>query len=76
MRSLFDLGTARWDAVIPSVGYGKTPHGRVLHRFTDLMVPGAERLLVWATLRARRRLTVVSALDDLDPSVGVSQVDL
>ncbi len=68
VRGLGELGPSRWDAVILSVGYGKTPHGRVLHRFPDLMAPGADRLLVSATTRARRRLTLVSALgaDDLD----------
>jgi len=68
VRGLGDLGPSRWDAVILSVGYGKTPHGRVLYRFPDLMAPGADRLLVSATRRARTRLTLVSALgaDDLD----------
>ncbi|WP_347354318.1 AAA domain-containing protein, partial [Intrasporangium sp.] len=57
------------DAVILSVGYGKTPHGRVLHRFGALNEPGGERRLNVAMTRARRRMTVVSALRaaDLDP---------
>lgn len=57
------------DAVILSVGYGKTPHGRVLHRFGALNVEGGERRLNVAVTRARRRMTVVSSLlaDDLDP---------
>jgi hypothetical protein len=58
------------DAIILSVGYGKTPHGRVLHRFGPLNLEGGERRLNVAITRARRRMTVVSALvaSDLDPA--------
>jgi hypothetical protein len=58
------------DAVILSVGYGKTPHGRVLHRFGPLNLEGGERRLNVAITRARRRMTVVSSLTaaDLDPA--------
>jgi REase_MTES_1575/AAA domain/Protein of unknown function (DUF4011) len=58
------------DAIILSIGYGKTPHGRVLHRFGPLNLEGGERRLNVAITRARRRMTVVSsfAADDLDPS--------
>lgn len=58
------------DAIILSVGYGKTPHGRVLHRFGPLNIEGGERRLNVAITRARTRMTVVSALraQDLDPS--------
>ncbi len=58
------------DAVILSIGYGKTPHGRVLHRFGPLNLEGGERRLNVAITRARRRMTVVSsfAAADLDPS--------
>ena len=57
------------DAVILTVGFGRTPHGRVVHRFGVLDSPGGERLLGVGLSRARRRLTVVSCLaaDDLDP---------
>ncbi|MDN5789849.1 MAG: AAA family ATPase [Micrococcales bacterium] len=57
------------DAVIVSIGYGKTPHGRVLHRFGPLSIEGGERRLTVAITRARTRVTVVSSLraDDLDP---------
>ncbi|WP_323098173.1 AAA domain-containing protein [Intrasporangium sp. YIM S08009] len=57
------------DAVILSIGYGKTPHGRVLHRFGPLNIEGGERRLNVAVTRARQRMTVVSALraSDLDP---------
>ncbi|MEO5981027.1 MAG: AAA domain-containing protein [Pedococcus sp.] len=58
------------DAIILSVGYGKTPHGRVLHRFGPLNLEGGERRLNVAITRARRRMTVVSSLlaSDLDPT--------
>ena len=56
------------DAVVLTVGFGRTPHGRVLHRFGRLDAPGGENRLAVAVSRARRRLTVVSCLgaDDLD----------
>ena len=58
------------DAIILSVGYGKTPHGRVLHRFGPLNLEGGERRLNVAVTRARQRMTVVSSLtaEDLDPT--------
>jgi very-short-patch-repair endonuclease len=58
------------DAIILSIGYGKTPHGRVLHRFGPLNIEGGERRINVAITRARSRMTVVSALRaaDLDPS--------
>jgi len=58
------------DAVILSVGYGKTPHGRVLHHFGALNLEGGERRLNVAITRARRRMTVVSSFGagDLDPA--------
>ena len=69
VRSMDELAGEVRDAVILSVGYGKTPHGRLIHSFPALAAPGAERMLVTATTRARRRCTVVSALtvSDLDP---------
>ncbi len=58
------------DAVILAIGYGKTPHGRVLHRFGPLNIEGGERRLNVAVTRARRSMSVVSALvaEDLDPT--------
>lgn len=69
VRSIDVVRSARWDAVILAVGYGTTPHGRVLHRFPDLELPGADRWLRSATTRSRQRLTVVTSLgaDHLDP---------
>ncbi|MEO7129963.1 MAG: AAA domain-containing protein, partial [Dermatophilaceae bacterium] len=58
------------DAIIVSIGYGKTAHGRVLHRFGPLNLEGGERRLNVAITRARTRMTVVSSLraSDLDPT--------
>ncbi|KGM08769.1 DNA helicase, partial [Cellulomonas bogoriensis 69B4 = DSM 16987] len=58
------------EAVVLSVGYGRTPHGRVLHRFGDVSEPGGEALLLEGLGAGRRRLTVVScfAADQLDPA--------
>ncbi|KGN30227.1 DNA helicase [Knoellia sinensis KCTC 19936] len=57
------------DAIILSVGYGKTAHGRVLHRFGPLNMDGGERRLNVAITRAKKRMTVVSSIsaDELDP---------
>ncbi|WP_051297324.1 DUF4011 domain-containing protein [Brevibacterium album] len=58
------------DAVILSLGYGRTRQGRVIHSFGVLSEPGGERCLAAALTRARRRLTVVSAFEaeDFDPA--------
>jgi len=58
------------DVIILAIGYGKTPHGRVLHRFGSLNLAGGERRLNVAITRARRRMTVVSSFraGDLDPA--------
>jgi hypothetical protein len=57
------------DAIILSVGYGKTPDGRLLYRFGPLLTAGGERRLNVAITRARSRMTVVSsfAATDMDP---------
>ncbi|PRI11606.1 AAA family ATPase [Leucobacter massiliensis] len=56
------------DRVIFSIGYGRTPHGRVLSNFGALGRPGGERLLAVAMTRARRAMTIVSCFkpEDLD----------
>lgn len=48
------------DRVIFSVGYGRTPHGRMLSNFGSLARPGGERLLAAGVTRARRSLVIVS----------------
>lgn len=58
------------DRVIFSIGYGRTPHGRVLSNFGALGRPGGEHLLAVAMTRARRAMTIVSCFkpEDLDSS--------
>ncbi|PZP17642.1 MAG: hypothetical protein DI611_00835 [Brachybacterium faecium] len=58
------------DDVIVSVGFGRTPHGRLLHRFGPLSEAGGRKALATVITRARGRTTVVSSIDvqDLDPS--------
>ncbi|MHA7133451.1 hypothetical protein [Oerskovia turbata] len=57
------------DAVVLSVGYGRTPHGRVLHRFGVLNSPGGDAMLLDTLGATRRRLHVVTCFtaSDLDP---------
>jgi hypothetical protein len=57
------------DAIILSVGYGKTADGRLLYRFGPLLTAGGERRLNVAVTRARSRMTVVSSFSatDLEP---------
>lgn len=59
----------RRDAVLLTLGYGKTPHGRVLHRFGAISGPHGAGLLVDAIDAAKKRLTVVSSFSagELDP---------
>jgi hypothetical protein len=54
--------------VIFSIGYGRTPHGRVLSDFGSLGEDGGERLLAVAMTRARRSMVIVSCFkpDDID----------
>ncbi|WP_238992304.1 DUF4011 domain-containing protein [Jiangella ureilytica] len=57
------------DAIILSLGYGRSVDGRILYRFGALGRPGGERRLTAATLCSRERLTVVATFgaDDLSP---------
>lgn len=63
------VGQSR-DRVIFSIGYGRTPHGRVLSNFGALAEPGGERLLAVGMTRARRGMDIVSCFrpDDIDES--------
>lgn len=58
------------DRVIFSIGYGRTPHGRVLSDFGALGAPGGERMLAVAMTRARRSMVIVSCFEpeDIDES--------
>lgn len=63
------IGGDTRDAVIVSLGYGRSVDGRILYRFGALGRPGGERQLAAVASRARERMTVVSTFghDDLSP---------
>ncbi|WP_299298965.1 DUF4011 domain-containing protein [uncultured Brachybacterium sp.] len=50
------------DDIIVSVGFGKTPHSRLLHRFGPLSEAGGRKALATVITRARGRTTVVSSI--------------
>lgn len=54
------------DAIILSVGYGKSANGSLPHRFGPLNQAGGERRLNVAITRARSRMTFVSSFDHND----------
>jgi len=54
------------DRVIFSIGYGRTPHGRLLSNFGSLGEPGGERLLAIGMTRARRSMDIVSCFRPSD----------
>jgi very-short-patch-repair endonuclease len=58
------------DAIILTIGYGKSADGRMLYRFGPVNNDGGERRLNVAITRARARMTVVSSFSaaDLDPA--------
>ncbi|MCU1418366.1 MAG: family ATPase [Schumannella sp.] len=58
------------DRVVFSLGYGRTPHGRVLSDFGPLGQPGGERLLAVAMTRARRSLSIVTCFKPSDIEDG------
>ncbi|MCC2307172.1 hypothetical protein [Cellulomonas chengniuliangii] len=68
VADLAGVAGLRRDAVLLSLGYGRTPHGRVLHRFGPISAPGGDALLLDALGATRHRLHVVSCFgaDDLD----------
>ena len=54
------------DAIILTIGYGKTADGRMLYRFGPINNEGGERRLNVAITRARARMTVVSSFSAAD----------
>ncbi len=54
------------DRVIFSIGFGRTPHGRVLSNFGMLGEPGGDRLLAVAMTRARRSMVIVTCVEPAD----------
>lgn len=69
VTDLTSIAGLRRDAVVLSFGFGRTPHGRVLHRFGPISDEGGDGLLLAALGVTRHRLDVVSCLtaDQLDP---------
>ena len=57
------------DAIILTVGYGRTPDGRMRYNFGPINQEGGFRRLNVAVTRAKRRMTAVSCFsaDDMDP---------
>ncbi len=67
------------DRVIFSIGFGRTPHGRVLSNFGSLSGPEGDRLVAVAMTRARRGIIIVSCftadhLDEVSKQEGVEQL--
>lgn len=64
------VGGLRRDAVILTLGYGKTPHGRVLHRFGAVSASHGAHLMIDVVEAVRTRLKVVSSFSpqELDPA--------
>ncbi len=65
---LASVAGLRRDAVILSLGLGRTPHRRVLHSFGPVSTPAGDAVLLDAIGSAQHRLTVVSCFGvaDLD----------
>ncbi|MDX5400299.1 MAG: DNA helicase, partial [Actinomycetes bacterium] len=63
-----DVGGLRYDTVLLSVGFAKTPHGRVLHRFGPVSSPEGLSLMVDLLDTVRHNLHIVSCLapEDLE----------
>jgi hypothetical protein len=63
------------DAIILTIGYGKTADGRMLYRFGPINNEGGERRLNVAITRARARMTVVSSFASADMDPGRLRAD-
>ncbi|WP_448631401.1 hypothetical protein [Cellulomonas soli] len=66
---LANVAGLRREAIVLTLGYGRTPHRRILHRFGPISAPGGDALLLDALGATRHRLTVVACFGaaDLDP---------
>jgi hypothetical protein len=62
VTTLEQAGSLIRDRVVFSLGYGRTPHGRVLSDLGPLSQPGGERLLAAVFTSARRHLRVVTCV--------------
>jgi len=70
VADLTGVAGLRRDAVILTLGYGRTPHGRVLHRFGPIGERGGDARLLDALGATRHRLDMVASFRaaDLDPA--------
>jgi hypothetical protein len=70
VTSVDRLAGLQRDAIILSLGYGRTTHGKIVHDFGALSQPGGDELYVNAVTRARESMTLVAALrpQDMDLS--------
>ncbi|MFJ6417434.1 DNA helicase [Paeniglutamicibacter sp. NPDC091659] len=66
VTSLDRLAGLQRDAIILALGYGRTTHGKTVHDFGALSLPGGDELFVNAVTRARTSMTLVSALRPQD----------
>ncbi|WP_456821049.1 hypothetical protein [Cellulomonas sp. URHB0016] len=69
VTDLAGVSGLRREAIILSLGFGRTPHRRVLHTFGPINEPGGDALLLDTLGASRHRLVVVACFgaDDLDP---------
>ena len=63
------------DAIILTIGYGRTSDGKLRQNFGPINQAGGERRLNVAITRAKRRITVVSTFgsEDIDPSRSAAE---
>lgn len=66
VTSVDRLAGLQRDAIILSLGYGRTTHGKTVHDFGALSQPGGDELFVNAVTRARESMVLVSALRPQD----------
>lgn len=69
VTDLAGVSGLRREAIILSLGFGRTPHRRVLHTFGPVNEPGGDALLLDTLGASRHRLVVVACFGagDLDP---------
>lgn len=66
ITSLADLNHRLADRIIFSVGFGRTPQGKILNHFGLLNEPEAKRWLANMLVSARRTMTIVSCFTSYD----------
>lgn len=66
VAGLPDVASLERDRIVLTLGLGRTPHGRVLHRFGRIAEPGGDAMLLGALVAARSHLHVVTCLESAD----------